>query len=416
MQKFRLFSLLLVAFSSLQAQDVPKELDLSTAVLQQYRKLAPETVRGFHWMSNGSFLHTGKGGKLVLKNPDGDILKEISLDEVNGLLHKANLDSVRRLSVAEIVDDQIILYGSNRLYNLATDGESAQLNLSYPSKAANKEFHFETASIAYTKGPNIFVKNGPNPEAQVTAHTDETQVSAGIAIHRSEFGIRKGLFWSNQGDKLGFYEMDESPVTDYPLANYTSIPGEVNMIKYPMAGQVGHIARVGVYDVKRDTTIYLKTTGPEDQYYTNFTFSPDGKSAYIAIVNRSQDEMKLNRYDASTGDFEKTLFEETHEKYVEPERGPIFLSNGRFLWFSERDGFDHLYLYKTDGTMVRQVTSGDFDVLEYHGEVDGSILVEIVDGLMSEALALVDLKTGKLKKLTSQESSFSVDFDESSQL
>ena len=416
MRRLIIFTLLLAASSLLQAQDVPNELDLSTAVLQQYRKLAPETVRGFHWMSNGSFLHSEKGGKLVVRNLDGDIFNEITLKGVNSLLQNANLDSVRRLSVAETIDDQILLYGRNRLYKLSSDGEDIQLDLTYPSESANKEFHFETASIAYTKGPNVFVKNGSNPEAQVTRHTEESRVSAGIAIHRSEFGIVKGLFWSESGGKLGFYEMDESPVTDYPLANYSHIPGKVNMIKYPMAGQASHIARVGVYDTKKDTTIYLKTTGPEDQYYTNFTFSPDGESVYIAIVNRGQNEMKLNRYDASTGDFEKTLFVETHEKYVEPERGPMFLSDGRFLWFSERDGFDHLYLYNIDGTLVRQVTSGRFDVLDYHGEAEGSILVEIVDGMMSEALALADLRVGKLKILISRESSFSVDFDESSKL
>jgi dipeptidyl-peptidase-4 len=183
-----------------------------------------------------------------------------------------------------------------------------------------------------------------------------------------------------------------------------------------MAGQTSHTARVGIYDTTRDTTYYLKTTGPKDQYYTNFTFSPDGKKAYIAIVNRGQDKMQLNAYNAGTGAFEKTLFTEEDEAYVEPERPPIFLKDGRFLWFSERDGFDHLYLYKADGTLVSQITSGPFDVLDYHGQVDGGILVEVVEGLMSEALAIADLNTGKLRKLTKDESSFSVSFDSESKL
>ena len=147
MRRLIIFTLLLAASSLLQAQDVPNELDLSTAVLQQYRKLAPETVRGFHWMSNGSFLHSDKGGKLVVRNLDGDIFNEITLKGVNSLLQNANLDSVRRLSVAETIDDQILLYGRNRLYKLSSDGEDIQLDLTYPSESANKEFHFETASM-----------------------------------------------------------------------------------------------------------------------------------------------------------------------------------------------------------------------------------------------------------------------------
>jgi dipeptidyl-peptidase-4 len=299
---------------------------------------------------------------------------------------------------------------------MKSDGSDFKQVVTYPENAENLTFHSGAAAVTYTVGPNVYYKSGGSPERQVTQHTVESEISAGIAIHRSEFGIRNGLFWAEDGEMLGFYEMDESEVTDYPLANYTSLPGKANPIKYPMAGQTSHTARVGIYDTRRDTTYYLKTTGPKDQYYTNFTFSPDGKTAYVAIVNRGQDKMQLNAYDARTGDFQKTLFTEESESYVEPEHGPIFLKDGRFLWFSERNGYDHLYLYNANGTLVRQVTKGDFDVLDYHGETDGGILVEVVEGLMSEALAIADLNSGKLKKLTNDESSFSVTFDSSSEL
>jgi dipeptidyl-peptidase-4 len=299
---------------------------------------------------------------------------------------------------------------------MKSDGSDFKQVVTYPENAENLTFHAGAGAVTYTVGPNVYFKSGGSPERQVTRHTVESEISAGIAIHRSEFGIRNGLFWSEDGEMLGFYEMDESEVSDYPLANYTSLPGKANPIKYPMAGQTSHTARVGLYDTRRDTTYYLKTTGPKDQYYTNFTFSPDGKTAYVAIVNRGQDKMQLNAYDARTGDFQKTLFTEESESYVEPERGPIFLKDGRFLWFSERNRYDHLYLYNANGTLVRQVTQGDFDVLDYHGETDGGVLVEVVEGLMSEALAIADLNNGKLKKLTNDESSFSVTFDSNSEL
>lgn len=389
---------------------------MATAILQQSRSLAPKTVSGFHWLPNQQFIHSGENRDLIVRNLDGDTLHHHVLGAINDELRESNSDTLRRLRVAEVAEGKIFLSGKRIFYSMNSDGSDLQQVLTYPENAKNITFHPSSGSVTYTVGPNVFYKSSGSPERQVTNHTVESEVSAGIAIHRSEFGIRNGLFWSESGAMLGFYEMDESEVTDYPLADYSTIPGEPRPLKYPMAGQSSHTARVGIYDAQRDTTYYLQTTGPKDQYYTNFTFSPSGKKAYLAIVNRGQNKMQLNVYNISTGAFEKTLFTEEDEAYVEPERGPIFLKDGRFLWFSERDEFDHLYLYKADGTLVRQVTSGEFDVLDYHGQVDGGILVEVVDGLMSEALGVADLNSGKLKKLTSDESSFSVKFDSDSEL
>jgi dipeptidyl-peptidase-4 len=401
-----------VAFS----QSEKKELDLSTAIMEQYRSLYPKTISGFHWLPDQKFLHSGENKDLLVRNMDGDTIHQIKLESINSELAESDADTLRGFRVVEVYDGRIFLSGKGKYYSMKSDGSDFKQVVTYPENAENLTFHAGAGAVTYTVGPNVYFKSGGSPERQVTRHTVESEISAGIAIHRSEFGIRNGLFWSEDGEMLGFYEMDESEVTDYPLANYTSLPGKANPIKYPMAGQTSHTARVGIYDTRRDTTYYLKTTGPKDQYYTNFTFSPDGKTAYVAIVNRGQDKMQLNAYDARTGDFQKTLFTEESESYVEPEHGPIFLKDGRFLWFSERNGYDHLYLYNANGTLVRQVTKGDFDVLDYHGETDGGILVEVVEGLMSEALAIADLNSGKLKKLTNDESSFSVTFDSSSEL
>jgi len=409
---FSLLLLMQTAFS----QTNKKEIDLTTAVMQQYRSLAPKTISGFHWLPNQQFVHTGENKDLLVRNMDGDTLHHLQLSAINEELSESNSDTLRGFRITEVYEGKIFLRGNMKFFSVNPDGSELQQVLTYPENAENITFNPSSSSVSYTVGPNVYYKSSNSPERQVTNHTAESEVSAGIAIHRSEFGIRNGLFWSEDGEMVGFYEMDESEVTDYPLADYTTIPGESRPLKYPMAGQTSHTARVGIYDASRDTTYYLQTTGPRDQYYTNFTFSPDGKKAYVAIVNRGQDKMQLNEYNSTTGAFVKTLFTEENEAYVEPERAPIFLKDGRFLWFSERDGFDHLYLYEKEGTLVRQITSGDFDVLDYHGQVEGSILVEVVQGLMSEALAMADLNSGKLKKITKDESSFSVSFDRESKL
>src|SRR5690606_5397137 len=111
------------------------------------------------------------------------------------------------------------------------------------------------------------------------------------------------------------YRMDQSMVTDYPLLDVSERPGKANMIKYPMAGDKSHQVTLGIYNLASKSTIYAKTTGDPEQYLTNISWSPDEKHIYIAVLNRAQNHMQLNKYDAATGNFVKTLFEEKHDKY-----------------------------------------------------------------------------------------------------
>ena len=212
----------------------------------------------------------------------------------------------------------------------------------------------------------------------------------GQTVHRSEFGITKGLFWSPKGNKLAFYRQDEIRVTDYPIFTINPRPAKAKNFKYPMAGDSSHTVKVGIYDRNDKNKItYLNTEGPYDQYLTNITWSPDEKFVYIAWVNREQKRMQLRQYDASTGELVKVLFEETHEKYVEPENGPVFLpgSNESFIWQSERDGYNHLYVFQNGD--LRQLTKGDWIVTEFLGfDASGkyALINSTLDGKSSNAL------------------------------
>lgn len=225
--------------------------------------------------------------------------------------------------------------------------------------------------VAYVEQDNIYVCQADLKKKQVSFDGSYT-LAYGKAAHRSEFGIVKGLFWSNNSQKLAYYRMDQKDVTDYPLtlwgsSNDTLANIAVNKpIKYPMAGSKSHYVTIGIYDVASQKSIYLKTGEPKEQYLTNITWSPDDQFVYVVIVNRDQNHAKLCRYSAQTGELDKVLFEEKHEKYVEPEHGPMFLPGkpNEFVWFSERSGFQHLYHYKTDGTLLGNLTSGDFEVQE----------------------------------------------------
>lgn len=412
MFKHLIAALFLVFSVTAQAQEL-KDLDLETAVSQEYRALYPKQIFGVEWISSSHFTSFGDGGKLLIRNSQGDTTKTILASEVNQGLIKLNVDTITSIRPFAWLNEKTFLIRCGRdLVSVNTDDLSTKLHLRIPVNAENIEFSSASGYLAYTLKNNVFVATPADSALQVTRHSEESQISAGIAIHRSEFGIRKGLFWSEDGKSLGFYEMDESMVTDYPLANYTPMPAEVSLIKYPMSGQKSHHAKTGIFVVDSKKTTYLKTGEPLDHYLTNFTFSPDGKKAYLAEINRDQNEMHLNVYNAATGDFEKTLFTEKDEKYVEPEQPPYFPKGEKntFLWMSERDGFNHIYAYNLDGKLLKQITKGNFDILAINGQsANGkSIVVTAVEGLMDRAVYAVNIKSGKMNKLTSEKGMYNV--------
>lgn len=413
MKKFLCALPLLILFFFAQAQaQTRKELTLHDAIMEQSRLLSPDDISGVKWISPTEFVHSGGDGVLLFRNLKGDTLKTLTTEILNNSLAALDVDPVSSISPYGWKNaNEFYLRCGGDLLLFNTLNNTATNFLHFPSDAKNLEFSKNSGNVAYTIGNDVYIATAADSAIRVTNH-EGTEISAGVAIHRSEFGITKGLFWAEDGQKLGFYEMDESMVTDYPLVDYNPYPAKVNLIKYPMAGQTSHQARVGIFDLKSQKTTYLKTGKPLDHYLTNFTFSPEGKWAYLAELNRDQNDMNLNVYDVQTGDKSKTLFNEKDEKYVEPQHSAYFpKADGKtFLWFSFRDGFNHLYLYDNDGKIIRKVTDGDFDILSIDGQSEdgNTLVVTAVDGLMDRAIYAVDINKGKMRKLTTDPGTYRV--------
>lgn len=220
---------------------------------------------------------------------------------------------------------------------------------------------------AFTKDNNLFVSSADGMEIQVT---DEPEgVVCGKSVHRNEFGINGGIFWSPEGNLLAFYRMDERMVTDYPQIDYAARFAELRPDKYPMAGMTSHVVSIGIFNPVSRETVWLETGETVNRYLTNVSWSPDEKKVYVIELNREQNHSQLVRYDAATGAREAVLIEEKHEKYVEPLHPIVFLpwDSGLFIYQSQRDGFNHLYLYREDGTFVRQLTKGEWVVEDIVG-------------------------------------------------
>ena len=258
-------------------------------------------------------------------------------------------------------------------------------------------------------------------DGKLVERGDGYNVVLGESVHRNEFGINGGLFWSPKANRLAFYRMDQSMVEDYPIVNTKAREAEVRNIKYPMAGMKSHEVTVGVWDCASQKLVYLNTARDtsvheREMYLTNIAWSPDEKYVYIAKVNREQNHMWLEQYDAATGDFVKTLFEETNPRYVEPCEPMIFTPKGdQFLWYSMRDGYKHLYLYNLDGTLVKQVTKGEYEVegfIQFDKKGENIFIYANKDNLAGRDAYRVSLKNGMMWRLTIADGTHSVVINE----
>lgn len=261
------------------------------------------------------------------------------------------------------------------------------------------EWNAASKAVAFVKNDNLFVTDGEGKTTQLT--TDGSRdIVYGQSVHRDEFGIYKGTFWSPDGQSLAFYRMDQSMVADYPLVNIDTRIATETPIKYPMAGETSHKVTVGVYNLKTGKTIYLKAGDPTDRYFTNIAWSPDCKKVYMIELNRDQTDMQLVSYDAATGDKLETLYKEHNDKYVHPMTPITFLpwDDSKFILQSEKDGYNHLYLFNTKGEQLKQITSGKWVVLDLAGfnkSKKSAIILSTECSPIQNNLYMVNIETGK---------------------
>ena len=337
-----------------------------------YFNLVPKSMPGLQWwgdicvrtdIENIKKIDTKSGKESIL----------VTLEEVNEALKNGkmpykltgHIKPLRTLMAASLPwgDRNVITFTQ---YDDRTPGQKYMIWYDFSKKKivnlfnlqgegpTNFDFCKENGYMAYTIGNDLYVAHERDFSSMVNPKVtgnqqQEKDVVYGQAVHRNEFGIMKGTFWSPKGTYLAFYRMDQSMVTDYPQVNTTARIAELVPDKYPMAGMTSHKVTVGIYNVKDGKTIYLQAGDPTDRYFTNISWGPDEKSIFVIELNRDQNHAQLVQYDAVSGQKIGVLYEEKHARYVEPQHPLIFLpwDDSQFIYQTQRDGFNHLYLMDT---------------------------------------------------------------------
>lgn len=337
-----------------------------------YFNLVPKSMPGLQWwgdicvrtdIENIKKIDTKSGKESIL----------VTLEEVNEALKNGempykltgHIKPLRTLMAASLPwgDRNVITFTQ---YDDRTPGQKYMIWYDFSKKKivnlfnlqgegpTNFDFCKENGYMAYTIGNDLYVAHEGDFSSMVNPKVtgnqqQEKDVVYGQAVHRNEFGIMKGTFWSPKGTYLAFYRMDQSMVTDYPQVNTTARIAELVPDKYPMAGMTSHKVTVGIYNVKDGKTIYLQAGDTTDRYFTNISWGPDEKSVFVIELNRDQNHAQLVQYDAVSGQKIGVLYEEKHTRYVEPQHPLIFLpwDDSQFIYQTQRNGFNHLFLMDT---------------------------------------------------------------------
>lgn len=337
-----------------------------------YRNMVPQN-RNIVWMSDKP-LHVNSDSCWVI---DTKTAREKLLFTRDQIAAWAGVEKVKNLTWLSFPDpakpQAIVMTDSSRIL-VDVKAHKPVWVQSTKGEGSVKKWHETSRATAYVRDHNLWVKDAQGNEHQVTTDGSEKIVYA-QSVHRNEFGIDGGIFWNNAGDKVAFYRMDQSMVTDYPLIDVPEPTDSTKYIAtpapetYPMAGQTSHLVTVGIYDMASGNVTYINAGDPTDRYFTNIAWSPNDKYIYMFELNRRQNDCALMRYNAATGQFAGQLYREIHPKYVEPQHPIVFLpwDDEAFVMQSEKDGYNHLYLHDSDGNQLRQLTQGNWVVMNMLG-------------------------------------------------
>ena len=335
-------------------------------------KYSIENIQNPTWKSNSKLISYIQNDSLKIEDPSSRRIScFITLEQLKKEMSDISVEIKyfpRRFQFTS--DATIVFQYSNSIYSLEKGVNDFKVVESKLKEGYSVlDIDISTLSVIYKNNSILYYQKIGKEELSVICSDTASGVVLGESVHRSEWGINKGTFFSPGSKKVAYYRMDESMVEDYPLVKMDTSIAKLQNVKYPMAGKTSHKVQIGIFNSeKKNANFYLKTDINDGEYLTNIAWDPNEQYIYIAHVNREQNHMKLIQYSVETGEKQAVLFEEHNERYVEPNHPIEFTTKtGEFVWQSRRDGWNHLYLYNVKGQLIKQLTKGEFEVTDYYG-------------------------------------------------
>lgn len=426
MKKIRILTMaaMLMVTGTIAAQYKQFTLDDLLGGGATYWNLQPEN-RYLQWWGNVAVETTPDE---VKKLSDGQVM--FTVKDLNEWAGETVARNGHRLSFPYPNEAFVLTNTAQKRFLLDFQRKALVWSQAIPEGAKNEDWNPQSRHLAYTERGNLFVLTSEGETLQVSqdGSTDGSDdVVYGQSVHRNEFGIEKGTFWSPDGQSLAFYRMDQSMVPSYPQVDISTRIAQPYTDHYPMAGEVSHQVKVGIFNVQKRQTVWLDLFGEPEDYHTNLSWSPDGKLLYVFELDRAQKHMRLFAYETATGKRKNNpIIEEVHPKYVEPMHGLEFLpwDSSKAIMQTRRDNWNHLYLvdFSTsvypelqsaegggtvrNGCRVKCLTPGPYEVQQFVGfnEKQHSIFYLSNEGEPRRSLLyMLNLKNGKKKLLSAED-------------
>jgi len=250
------------------------------------------------------------------------------------------------------------------IYDIA----SGNLTKIAEEKIQEPELSPDGSKVAYVLKNNIYVKDlVSNTTQQVTADGKKGSIINGVTdwVYEEEFSFVQAYQWNSNGSKIAFLRFDETNVPNFSMDVYgANLYQTQNQFKYPKAGEDNAIVSLHMYDVEK--AMVASVNLGEAYYIPRIKWMNNPNYLSVQTINRHQDHLILHEVNAKDNTV-STLLEEKDAAYVDIHDNLTFLADDSFIWTSEKDGHNHLYLYGTDGKLMNQITKGAWEVTNYYG-------------------------------------------------
>ncbi len=307
-------------------------------------------------------------------------------------------------------ESESIYRRSSKANYFVWDRNKKQLTkLSEGEKQGYASFNAAADKIAFVVDNNLFYKEVATGKiTQITKDGKKNEIINGSAdwVYEEEFSFAKAFHWSPDGTKIAYMRFDETQVPEFTMTNFKGgLHPEYEKFKYPKVGDKNAIVTIHTYDTQTGKTTQVKTGNDPKIYFPRIKWTQDPNQLCVFKMNRHQNELELLLADANTGTT-KQLIKETNKYYVDIHDNLTFLKDGKcFVWTSEQDGYNHIYLYNMKGKVEKQLTKGKYDVTEFYGineDTEKLYYRAAETSPLEEHIYVID-KNGKNKKQLSKE-------------
>lgn len=325
-----------------------------------------------------------EGQKINLYN-----FKTGKLDKTIFDLSDVKIDSIKRIEEYSFnADASKMLLGTNiqSIYRHSQKGDyfvydfnaKKSIKLKGNGNVRLPDFSPNSNKIAYLRDNNLYVCDlSNNSELQITKDGEQNKIINGSTdwVYEEEFGFTKAFFWSPDGKYIAYYRMDETDVKEFSMTYYGDLYPEEYKYKYPKAGEANSLVDIYIYDVENSKAVKVDVGSNPDQYIPRIYWTYNQNKLVVFRLNRLQNHLDLLLVDPKTGNSEILLSEE-NKYYVDIFDNTTFLKDGSgFIFTSEKDGYNHIYYYASDGKLKKQLTAGNWDIEEVVGVDEKNKLV-----------------------------------------